>query len=138
MNRPLFIVVLFLVSFVATCGLARAQDEPTETRLAGMTLGWNPQGPNIYFRVWRGLELLAVTEPGINSAKLELPIDQLSTLTVTAHNETQSSTHSEPLVAMPITPQWSPDLRVWVVQPKHIFFVEYKPKLFFRAAYPTK
>jgi hypothetical protein len=82
--------------------------------------------------------LLATTEPGINSAKLELPIDRLSTLTVTAHNETQSSTHSEPLVAMPVTPQWSPDLRVWVVQPKHIFFVEHKPALFFRAAYPTK
>jgi hypothetical protein len=138
MIRPLFIVLLFAVAFLATCGLARAQDEPTTVRMAGMTLAWKAQGATIFFRVWRGLDLLAVTEPGVNRARLELPIDRLSTLTVTAHTETQSSTHSEPLVAMPVTPQWSNDLRVWIVQPKHVFFVEYKPRLFFRAAYPTQ
>jgi hypothetical protein len=138
MNRLTLIALLFAAAFLTTCGLARAQDEPSTVGIAGMTLAWKAQGPTIFFRVWRGLDLLATTEPGVNRAKLELPVDQLSTLTVTAHNETQSSVHSQPLVAMPVTPQWSQDLSSWTAQPRHIFFVEHKPALFFRAAFPTQ
>jgi hypothetical protein len=79
------------------------------------------------------LDLLATTET--NEATLDLPADRLSTITVTAHRDGLASTHSAPITVQPVTPQWSPDHRVWIVVPK-TFFIELRDKAFFRFAYP--
>jgi hypothetical protein len=70
-----------------------------------------------------------------NEATLDLPADRLSTITVTAHRDGITSPHSAPMTVQPVTPQWSPDLRVWIVT-KKTFFIELRPKAFFRFAYP--
>jgi hypothetical protein len=79
------------------------------------------------------LDLLATTET--NEATLDLPADRLSTITVTAHRDGLTSPHSAPMTVQPITPLWSPDLRVWIVT-KKTFFIELRDKSFFRFAYP--
>ena len=101
-------------------------------------IAWNEQHPTIFFKVWRGIDLLATTAPGVNEATFELPIYQISTLTVTAHTATRNSGPSQPFIAVPIIPQWSPDLKVLIAEPSKTFFVEHQPRFFFRAAYPTQ
>jgi hypothetical protein len=96
-------------------------------------IAWDAQTDATSWKVWRGLDLLATTET--NEATLDLPADRLSTITVTAHRDNLASPHSAPMTVQPITPQWSPDLRVWIVT-KKTFFIELRPKAFFRFAYP--
>jgi hypothetical protein len=96
-------------------------------------IAWDAQSDATSWKVWRGLDLLATTET--NEATLDLPADRLSTITVTAHRDSLTSPHSAPMTVQPITPQWSPDLRVWIVVPR-TFFIELRAKAFFRFAYP--
>jgi len=101
--------------------------------LAACILSWNPQPDATGFRVWRGTELLATVET--NRATVQLPADQLSTITVTATNETGESEHSDPITVKPITPQTSENLTDW--KPQKPFFIQAKPSLFFRFSYPS-
>jgi hypothetical protein len=127
---------LFLLVFWVVAGIVLAQNCHGQTAKA--KIAWDPQAPVIFFKVWRGIDLLTTTEPGVSTATFELPIHQISTLTVTAHTETKSSGPSQPFIAVPIIPQWSHDLKVWVAEPSKTFFVEHKPRFFFRAAFPTQ
>jgi hypothetical protein len=71
---------------------------------------WDAQDAK-FFRVWRGLELLAEVET--NEATVTLPDDQPSVLTVTAHNDHGSSPHSAPLPVVAVRIQESSNLRTW-------------------------
>jgi hypothetical protein len=101
--------------------------------LAACILSWNPQPDATGFRVWRGLDCIATVET--NRATVQLQTDQLSTLTVTATNEMGESEHSDPITAIPITPQTSENLTDW--KPQKPFFIQAKPSLFFRFSYPS-
>ena len=105
----------------------------TATITAACIVFWNPQTDATAFRVWRGTELLATVET--NRATVALPTGQLSTLTVTATNESGESEHSDPITAIPITPQTSENLTEW--KPQRPFFIERKQSLFFRFSYPS-
>jgi hypothetical protein len=120
------VFVLILVSSIML--VSRCSAHGAECRVA-----WDAQSDATAWRVWRGIELLATT--ATNEATLDLPTDRLSTITVTAHRDNLASPHSAPMTVQPITPQWSSDLRVWIVT-KKTFFIELRPKAFFRFAYP--
>ena len=86
---------------------------------APVPIAWDADANASAWRVWRGIDLLAETNQA--SATIDLPADQLSTITVTAHNDSGSSAHSEPLVLLPVTPRHSYDLAKW--RPKQTFFI---------------
>jgi hypothetical protein len=96
-------------------------------------VAWDAQTDATRWKVWRGLDLLATTET--NEATIDLPADRLSTITVTAHRDGLTSPHSAPMTVQPVTPQWSQDLRVWIVT-KNTFFIDLRDKAFFRFTYP--
>lgn len=113
------LLALFIPADAAPCGIR-----------------WNPNLPEdnvTHYRVWRGIDCLATVET--NRAVVDLPTDQLSTLTVTATNESGESEHSDPITAIPVTPQHSEDLTHWT--DRKPFFVEQKPSQFFRFKYPS-
>jgi hypothetical protein len=120
------VFVLVLASSIMAVSMCTAHG--AECRVA-----WNPQTDATSWKVWRGTDLLATVQT--NEAVVDLPVDRLSTLTVTAHRDGLASTHSAPITVQPVTPQWSPDLRVWIVVPK-TFFIELLPKAYFRFSYP--
>jgi len=93
---------------------------------------WNPQPAATGFRVFRGIDQIA--EVTTNRATVDLPADRPSTLTVTATNGATESDHSDPITAIPITPQTSENLTDW--KPQRVFFVERKPSMFFRFSFP--
>lgn len=108
-----------------------------------VTVTWNPNPePNItHYRVWRGLDLLGETAD--TRLRIDLPTDQPSTLTVTAHSAAGSSPHSKPLVLAPAMVYSSADLRVWVVEKSSVFFQTLErdgvrtSRQFFRVNYHT-
>jgi len=111
---------------------------------ASVTVAWKPNPePCVTYRLWRGLELLGETTE--TRLRVELPTDQISTITCTAHIDPAfPSRHSKPLVVMPVNVHTSTDLRVWEVRPRSTFFVtlasegETVPRQFFRFEYfPT-
>lgn len=110
---------------------------------AEVTVAWNPNPESniLFYRVWRGLDLLAQTTA--THATVTLPTDQISTMTVTAHSAAGSSPHSKPLVLAPAVVHSSADLRVWIVEKSSYFFHVLEregirtDKQFFRVHYHT-
>lgn len=109
-----------------------------------VVLAWNPNPESdavTHYRVWRGLDLLGQTaEPRL---KVDLPADQTSILTVTAHRGELASRHSQRLVLAPAVVHSSPNMKVWVVEQSSIFFQTLEregiktPQQFFRVNYHT-
>lgn len=94
-------------------------------------IAWDASPGATEYRVWRGIDMMvSVTS---SSASVDLPADQLSTLTVTARNESGESVHSEPLTVLPVTPQSTTNLSEWNRHPP--FFITAKPSAFFRLTY---
>ena len=128
------------------CQPARAQSDVAALPVLeqAVTVVWNPNDPSEkveFYRVWRGLDLLGQTsEPRL---RIELPTDQLSTLTVTAHRGELASAHSKRLILAPAVVHTSTDLRVWVVEKPSVFFHVLEregiktPRQFFRIQYHT-
>ena len=89
---------------------------------ASVTVAWKPNPePCVTYRLWRGLELLGETTE--TRLRVELPTDQISTITCTAHIDPAfPSRHSKPLILAPAVVHSSTDLRVWVVEKSSVFF----------------
>lgn len=104
-----------LLILLLTLTIATAREAP-------VTVSWNPNPePNITYRVYRGLDLLAAT--AATQITVYLPTDQQSTLHVTAVNtDGLASLPSQRLVLTPVNVQTSADLRVWAVVPSSTFF----------------
>lgn len=96
-------------------------------------IAWDASPGATEYRVWRGIDLMASV--ALTSASVDLPVDQLSAITVTAGNESGESAHSEPLTVLPVTPQSTTNLSEW--DSHRPFFITAKPSAFFRLAYPT-
>lgn len=98
---------------------------------APMKLAWDASPNATSYQVWRGIELMeSVTVP---QATINLPTDQISTLTVIARN---ASLEAEPsiITVRPVTAQDSVDLENW--QDAVTFFVLDSPAHFFRFTFP--
>ena len=96
-----------------------------------LLLTWNPTPRAVEYRVWRGIDVVAVvTDPQID---INLPLGE-STITVTARNSYGESPHSSELVLdMPLLNiECSNDLVIWfdipttdayaMIQRRPIFF----------------
>lgn len=99
---------------------------------APMRLGWDPSLHASSYEVWRGIDRLAVVQSP--EALLDLPADQISTITVRAVNSAGTSPHSAPITVIPITAQYSADLAAW--DSAGVFFVERTDRQFFRISHP--
>lgn len=81
------------------------------TAFAGeVTVAWMAQAGVTDYRVWRGIECLAVVSQP--QADVMLP-DEPCVITVTARNAAGESAHSAPLEVIAVTVEESRDLKSW-------------------------
>lgn len=105
---------------------------------APMTLGWDGTAPR--YEVWSGMNRLATVTKA--QADLQLPVDRLSKLTVTAIYPPATilkdpvRIDSEPFVVQPVPIQFGDDLVKWENVP--VIFRPFSTKLFLRAAFITR
>jgi len=101
---------------------------------APCVVAWDAQPPGVVFDVRRGIDLLATV--ATHTATVDLPTDQLSTLTVTARLGDIKADRSDPFTVQPNTIEYSTNLAPASWQEAPTFFTEYHPALFIRIRHP--
>lgn len=81
-----------------------------------ISLEWNPVSGASHYRVWRGISVLAT--PATSKARIDVPADETSVLTVTAVNKAGESPKSRPIYVHirpdpKLTIQFSRNLSQW-------------------------
>ena len=80
---------------------------------APVTIYWDAQVPGVgvRFRVFLGIDVIA--DVGTNSARIDLPDDRISAVTVQAYSMLGTAPMSEPLKLQPLTVETGETLRKW-------------------------
>lgn len=106
---------------------------------APVTISWDAQVPGVgvRFKVFLGIDVIA--DVGTNSARIDLPDDRISTITVQAYSMLGTAPMSEPLSLEPLTVEAGNSLQDWkrvgtVFREVHAG----EPRKFFRIRYPLE
>lgn len=125
-----FLAAIVLIGIILWIAFSRAHG-------AECSLTWDPPPPAqqvTSWKIYRGIELLQTVTS--NSATLDLPDNQTSTLAVVAVNSVGSSLPAT-ITVTPAIPMDSSDLADWQIR-KAFFFEEKNGRHFFRFHLPTK
>lgn len=102
-------------------------------RAEPVDVAWDESPGAESYDVWVDDELAAIVSAP--SVILDLPTDRVITLRVRASNRHGESPLSAPLAVHAVTTQATEDLNTWA--DVAIEFVEWRPKQFFRVAFPA-
>lgn len=127
-------LLTLLLALTPTPTVVNAPPTPQPVPVAPCTLAWDRVQTAATYKVWCDGALVTSTEA--TTITVNLPVNRTFKVTLTEVNGFgEESPHSDALPLLPVTPQFSTDLKNW--QTGRTFFVKHEGACFFRFSTPV-